>query len=113
MCGQESETVGHFLVDCKALDHVGQPILEYFWQLGSELPSSSPVNENIVQLILDPSRLFPARRGVLNFKQIDLHRQAKRLCHFLHLERYQKLAIISSRKAKKNKGKDGLRHTST
>ena len=112
LCGQESATVGHFPVDCKALDYVRQPILENFWQLDSELPSSSSVNENSVQLILDPSRLFPARWGVLNFKQLDLQ-QAERLYHFLYLERYQKLAIILSRKAKKNKGKDGLRHTST
>ena len=64
-------------------------------------------SDNLVQLILDPSGLLPAKKGVMSASQIDLHWQARRLCYSLHLERYQKLAIIPSRKSKKSKGKIG------
>ena len=111
LCGQAPETVEHFLVECSALEDTRQPIIEELQQCCSELLPETHVHNDIVQIILDPSRLIPMKRGTLSPKQIDLHRQAKRLCHSLHLERYQKLAIIPSRKMKRHKRTDGPRHT--
>ena len=59
--------------------------------LGTPYPAFM-VCSDIVQIVLDPSRPLPMKRGALSPKQMDLHRQAKRLCHSLHLERYQKFA---------------------
>ena len=103
LCRQDSETVEHFLMDCSALEHVRHHILEDLKRLGTELLPSRQDSDNLVQLILDPSRLLSAKKGVMSASQIDLHRQARRI----HLERYQKLAIIPSRKSKTSKGKMG------
>ena len=74
LCRQDSETVEHFLMDCSALEHVRHPILEDLKRLGTELLPSCQVNDNLVQLILDPSRLLPAKKGVMSASQIDLHK---------------------------------------
>ena len=90
LCGQAPETVEHFLAECSAVEHTRQHIIEDLQQCCSELLPETHVRDDMMQIILDPSRLIPMKRGDLSPKQIDLHRQAKRLCHSLHLERCQK-----------------------
>ena len=76
LCGQVPETVEHFLAECGALADTRQPIIEELQKCCSELLSETHVRDDIVQIILDPSRLIPMKRGALSPKQIDLHRQA-------------------------------------
>ena len=108
-----NQTVKHFLAECGALEDTRQPVIEELQPGCSELLPEAHVRNDIVQIILDPSRLIPMKRGAFCPKQIDVYRQAKRLCHSLHLERYQKLAIIPSRKMKRHKRTDAPRHTTS
>ena len=59
LCGQAPETVEHFLVECSALEETRQPIIEELQQCCSELLPETNVHNDIVQIILDPSRLIP------------------------------------------------------
>ena len=62
LCEQEPETVEHFLIECSALDHVRQSILETLNHLSKELLPSYQIRDDIVQPVLDPSRLFPTKK---------------------------------------------------
>ena len=64
LCEQEPETVEHFLIECSALDHVRQPILETLHHVSEELLPSYQIRDNILQLVLDPSRLLPTIKMV-------------------------------------------------
>ena len=72
LCEQEPETVEHFLIECSALDHVRQSILETLHHVSEELLPSYQIGDTIEQLVLDPSRLLPTKKGVPSVKQTEL-----------------------------------------
>ena len=58
LCQQKPETIEHILIECKALEDTRRPILETFITECKKFLSTDEVEENVVQLILDPSRLI-------------------------------------------------------
>ena len=93
LCQQKSETIEHILIDCKALEDTRLPILETFITECKKFISTDEVENNVVQLILGPSRLIANQ----NFKDgtwSSVDQNSKRLCQVLSLERYRRLALI-------------------
>ena len=111
LCKQEPETIEHVLTECVALEQVRQPIMGDFAEVCLRFQSPDQVKQNLVQLILDPSRLLPANQKLQHGVWLDWNRQSKRLCQNLHLERYKRLALIPTRKQKRGNGKDRPQHT--
>ena len=110
LCQQKPETIEHILTECKALEDTRRPILETFITECKKFLSTDEVEENVVQLILDPSRLIAKQ----NFKQGtwgSVDQNSKRLCQVLHLERYRRLALLPTRKEKRRNAKDRPQHT--
>ena len=64
LCQQEPETIEHILTECKVIEDTRRPILEAFISECKKFLSTDEVEENVVQLILDPSRLIAKQ----NFK---------------------------------------------
>lgn len=113
LCQQEPETIEHVLAECSALEQARQPVMEAFKAECAKFMSSDEVNENLVQLILDPSRLLAPNQNSNQGSWYDLNKQSKRLCQTMHLERYRRLALIPTRKERKRNGKDRSQHTQT
>ena len=65
LCQQKPETIEHILIECKVLEDTRRPILETVITECKKFLSTHEVEENVVQLILDPSRLIANRK----FKQ--------------------------------------------
>ena len=95
LCEQNPETTEHFLVSCKALDAVRKPILETFIGVCEQFLTPAGIQENLVQLILDPPDLL-----TMATDRADVDRHSKRLCHVLHLECYRRLSLIPGRHTK-------------
>ena len=58
LCQQKPETIEHILIECTALEDTRRPILETFITECKKFISTDEVENNMVQLILDPSRLI-------------------------------------------------------
>ena len=112
LCGQDLETIEHVIIECTALQHVRRPILEAFCGECETFLPQSEVQENLVQLVLDPSRFLLVKKRSQHNLLETLNRQSKRLCQALHLERYKRLALVPTRKERRGNGKARPQHTS-
>ena len=107
LCGQDTETVEHVIIECTALQHIRRPILEAFCGECETILPQSEVQESLVQLVLDPSRFLSVKKGSQHNLLETLNRQSKRLCQALLLERYKRLALVPTRKERKGMGRLG------
>ena len=67
MCQQAPETVDHFLVECNVLEEKRRPIMDSIFSLVNELFESALASEELVQILLDCSKLVDCQndRSVL------------------------------------------------
>ena len=61
MCQQAPETVGHFLVECSVLEEKRRPIMDSIFSLVNELFEPALASEELVQILLDCSKLVDCR----------------------------------------------------
>ena len=98
LCQQGPETVDHFLVECSALEEKRRPIMDSIFSSMCELFEPSPDTEDLVQTLLDCSKVIDCLNGKSILPTVkNLEKLSKRLCYTLHTERYKRLKIIPKR----------------
>ena len=110
LCQQDPETVGHFLVECTALEEKRRPIMDSIVSSLIEITDSPADSEDLVNILLDCSKVIDIKNDKSILPVIEnIEKLSKRLCYTLHTERYKKLNIIPKRL--KKTCRKGYRHT--
>ena len=104
-------SAGQGLIGCSALNHLRQPILTDFYKACERSLSNDQIDENLVQLVLDPSRLLLVSHTIQSSSETDLDRQSKSLCQSLHLEWYKRLSQVPTLRMNRGNGKYKPQHT--
>ena len=102
LCGEEDENLAHFLLRCKGLETVRQPILGDIHHTIQDL-SGTDFNklctEDKLRTLIDCSYTFnklSCRTSVEHISKVDFH--CKRLIFALDAMRYQMLSKLDTRK---------------
>ena len=102
LCNEESETVEHFILQCKILEPIRQSAISEINSICLERYSESfyglPVRAQL-QFILDASKIHEERYASLATDHLnDIEYQSRRLCYLLHGVRQRTLNTVSLRK---------------
>ena len=101
VCQQGPETVDHFLVECSALEEKRRPIMDSIFSSMCELFEPSPDTEDLVQTLLDCSKVIDCQNGKSILPTVrNLEKLSKR---------YKRLKIIPKRLKKTSR--KGYRRT--
>ena len=100
LCKTGAETLTRFLLHFATLESIRQPILTDIKYIVRHSDIDFNNSEILLQLLTDCSAILDTE----TVSEVIFH--VRRLCHALHVERYQRLSIVPRRKRKaKNKKK--------
>ena len=101
LCKTGAETLTHFLLHCATLESIREPILKDIKNILRHSDIDFNNSEILLQLLTDCS----AKLDTETVSEVIFH--VRRLCHALHVERYQRLSIVPRRKRKAKYKKKG------
>ena len=101
LCKTGAETLTHFLLHCAILESIREPILKDIKYILRHSDIDFNNSEILLQLLTDCSAILDTE----TVSEFIFH--VRRLCHALHVERYQRLSIVPRRKRKAKTKKKG------
>ena len=96
LCKTGAETLTHFLLHCAILESIREPILKDIKYILRHSVIDFNKSEILLQLLTDCSAILDTE----TVSEVIFH--VRRLCHALHVERYQRL-FHCTKKEKKSK----------
>lgn len=112
LCGEDDETVEHFILQCSALADVRQSLLQQVRDTYHNLFHEQLGPESLLQFILDSGMMFEDVPKKQKQCRIDIEKISRCLCQRLHAERYKRLSLVPKCKKRAKKGGKGDRSTS-
>ena len=101
LCKTGAETLTHFPFHCAILESIREPILKDIKYILRHSDIDFNNSEILLQLLTDCSAILDTE----TVSEVIFH--VRRLCHALHVERYQRLSIVPRRKRKAKTKKKG------
>ena len=101
LCKTGAETLTHFLLHCAILESIREPILKDIKYILRHSGIDFNNREILLQLLTDCSAILDTE----TISEVIFH--VRRLCHALHVDRYQRLSIVPRRKRKAKTKKKG------
>ena len=98
LCGEEDETIKHFILQFSALSDIRQSLLQEMRDIYLNLFHKQPAVGCLLQFILDGDAIL--KDITRNQKQcrMDIEKISRCLCQRLHAERYKRLSLVPKRK---------------
>ena len=104
LCKTGAETLTHFLLLCATLDSIREHILKDIKYILRHSDIDFNNSEILFQLLTDCSAILYTE----TVSEVIFH--VRRVCHALHVERYQRFSIVPRRKRKaKRKKKNAVK----
>ncbi len=109
LCRESDEDLQHFLLDCKELSEIRNPIMMDIINTVNSLLRVYPSAEeySLLQLVVDCNIIDVDQKDVHSYLEL-LQYNSRRLCYALHGLRYQKIGVIAKNEKCKSRA---MQHT--